>query len=716
MTPAWSERMTALGREIESRRGLWIAPAVPGYRRAVGERVVDRRGGDTLRRAIAGAAASGADFVGLISWNQFADGTQVEPTRELGMAALETLALLRGGILPSAPRDQSPSVPLLAYYYIWFDPRSWQRAKKDYPLLGTYSSDDAEIMRLHVEWAKQAGIDGFIVSWKVDDDLDRRLAQLVSIARAQSFKLAIIYQGLDFERKPRPIETVRRDFDQFLARYASDSVFAVLEQPLLIWNGTWEYSRDDIESVTAGRRDRLAILAAEKRVDDYARIADLVDGDAYYWSSGDPETTPGYREKLSEMGREVHSRGGLWIAPAAPGFDGRLLGGDQVVDRRDGRTLHESALAAMLSGPDAVGLISWNEFSENTHVEPSHEYGTRYLEVVADLRGGSSPRLDFETLAVDPGTLEIRTVPPLAGLRFQLDGRALESDSGGRIRLEMATPGVHRLETLPGEGEARADGAARADGPGSKRWIGFVGWESLDPSPARTVVVPLRRVIEAGFEVRHAVRVEFVDDAGEPVDPRRVSSILLRDNQGRRITVRGGEPIALPANAIVRRMSGLQSIDLEYRVERVEVDGANVVNEGQQRVGAGGAEPWRIRLLLHRVRFTAKDAFFRVPVGTGVELTFADGRREELRFAAGDDGIERILPRGELAARAVGAHGVALSVPVVLSRSQEVVTPVLTWWSLLALAVVAAVAVGALLVVSRGRRWYRLRSPGSAAD
>src|SRR5437868_9901085 len=25
------------------------------------------------------------------------------------------------------------SIPVLAYYYIWFDPQSWDRAKKDYP-------------------------------------------------------------------------------------------------------------------------------------------------------------------------------------------------------------------------------------------------------------------------------------------------------------------------------------------------------------------------------------------------------------------------------------------------------------------------------------------------------------------------------------------------------------------------------------------------------
>src|SRR5215211_2901313 len=90
-------------------------------------------------------------------------------------------------------------IPVLAYYYIWFDVSSWDRAKTDYPLLGRYSSDDANVMRQHIQWAKAAGINGFIVSWKSTEKLDRRLEQIIDLADAEDFKLVIIYQGLDFE-------------------------------------------------------------------------------------------------------------------------------------------------------------------------------------------------------------------------------------------------------------------------------------------------------------------------------------------------------------------------------------------------------------------------------------------------------------------------------------------------------------------------------------
>ena len=48
-------------------------------------------------------------------------------------------------------------IPVLAYYYIWFNPTSWKRAKIDYPLLGRYSSDDEVVMAEHVRMAQEAG-------------------------------------------------------------------------------------------------------------------------------------------------------------------------------------------------------------------------------------------------------------------------------------------------------------------------------------------------------------------------------------------------------------------------------------------------------------------------------------------------------------------------------------------------------------------------------
>src|SRR5690242_15281108 len=77
------------------------------------------------------------------------------------VAALLLLVGLPGARPPHPASAASPahwSVPVLAHYYIWFDPSSWDRAKVDLPQLGPYSSDDPAVMRQHIAWAKQAGI------------------------------------------------------------------------------------------------------------------------------------------------------------------------------------------------------------------------------------------------------------------------------------------------------------------------------------------------------------------------------------------------------------------------------------------------------------------------------------------------------------------------------------------------------------------------------
>jgi hypothetical protein len=296
------------------------------------------------------------------------------------------------------------AVPLLAYYYIWFDANSWNRAKTDYPLLGKYSSDDASVMRRQIKEAKSAGIDGFIVSWKDTATNDQRLRLLMGVARQEHFKLAMIYQGLDFRRHPLPLTEVAADFMTFMEKYASDPVFFRLAgKPLTIWSGTWAYSHAAVGHVTGPVRGRMLVLSTEKNVLGYQRISNVTDGDAYYWSSVNPATNSFYGAKLDQMSAAVHRAGQYWIAPFAPGFDARMVGGSRMVRRDNGQTLRNEYGTAVASSPDVLGLISWNEFSENSYVEPSQKFGHQYLDVLHELRGTTVPA----PVTVNPSDLGI---------------------------------------------------------------------------------------------------------------------------------------------------------------------------------------------------------------------------------------------------------------------------------------------------------------------
>jgi hypothetical protein len=292
----------------------------------------------------------------------------------------------------SAPARPGPSEPLFAFFYQWFDPSSWNRAKIDYPAIGRYSSDDRAVMREQIEQAKQAGIQGFIVSWKDSVVNTRRLHALADIAAEEHFSLAMIYQGLDFDRRPLPVAKVVADFKTFQAQFAANPVFYRLGGKVLtIFSGTWEYSHDQVAQVTRDVRARMLVLNTEKSVAGYHRIADVTDGDAYYWSSVNPQTNPTYASKLAQLSQAIHADGKYWIAPFAPGFDARMVGGSKAVPRNNGATLRTEYNVAIKSSPDMLGLISWNEFSENTYVEPSLHYGRTFLNVLADLTHTVAP-------------------------------------------------------------------------------------------------------------------------------------------------------------------------------------------------------------------------------------------------------------------------------------------------------------------------------------
>jgi hypothetical protein len=169
-------------------------------------------------------------------------------------------------------------------------------------------------------------------------------------------------------------------------------MFRLGGKPLTIWSGTWAYTHAQVAQVTGAVRPGMLVLSTEKNADGYKRIADVTDGDAYYWSSVNPATNTHYGPKLNEMSRDIHRDGKYWIAPFAPGFDARLVGGKEFVPRDNGQTLRIEYATAIRSSPDVLGLISWNEFSENSFVEPSVHYRYQSLDMLRQIRGTPVPQ------------------------------------------------------------------------------------------------------------------------------------------------------------------------------------------------------------------------------------------------------------------------------------------------------------------------------------
>jgi hypothetical protein len=395
---------------------------------------------------------------------------------------------------PVAHATPSSASPAYVYFYQWYTEASWNRAKEDTPLVGTYSSADPSVLSTQIAQIKAAGIDGILTSWKNSAQLNSNLQMLVSQAASAHMNVGVVYEALDFARQPLPIATVRSDMLYLVDRWGPELRLPDIDEPVIIWTGTNAYTPAEVRSVHDALAGRAVLLAASKSVADYEAIAADVDGEAYYWSSSNP-ASPSTAAKLAAMGAAVRAHGGIWIAPAAAGFDGRTLGHTRVIARNDGQSLVQSLKDAYASDPTAVGVISWNEWSENTYIEPGRRYGSTELDALTNylrsVHAGAPSAGQPAPSAGQPGSAGQGS----AGQGQSLSGTAPTSSAG------PSTAGSSSAATEAAGGTVtRSAAAGNAEGThrGSHRWQWALG--------AIVAVLALGALLSRALVRRHALR------------------------------------------------------------------------------------------------------------------------------------------------------------------------------------------------------------------
>jgi hypothetical protein len=369
--------------------------------------------------------------------------TRTAPTRRLrtiltalGVTATATLgALLPAGTGEAAAATTTTKVskPVFAYYYLWWSKNHWTdmlgknypttaaslplpatldaagcgtssafpgNQLTDVPSTGLYSQDDPGFLEADVRQAAAAGLSGFAVNWigtgsaaqtTTSNVYSKRLDTLVAAvhkinAEGTPFKLWLSYKA---SVNVLPTSTIQGDLAYISRQYGTDSAFdhSMGGKPTVIWQGSRKYSQNVLQTVATQNRSNLRLLGDEQTWSN-SRAAYL-DGNAYYWSSQDPWKNPQSFTQLQTLANNVKNSGTnpdgttkTWIAPAAPGFNAQLAGRTTCVPRQNGQTLHALLTGNANTNPDAFGLISWNEITEGTYIDPMTRYGQQDLNVV----------------------------------------------------------------------------------------------------------------------------------------------------------------------------------------------------------------------------------------------------------------------------------------------------------------------------------------------
>jgi hypothetical protein len=304
-------------------------------------------------------------------------------------------ARLRVGGPLAAPAPPAERL-VLAFYFPWYERSTWSDPQLlDQPLQLYSTEDPADVLR-QMQQAKSAGLDGVIVSFQGKDIgggwNHRRMLLVLQAAQQAGLRVSVQIETFAAHLPDRPgpphPDALAAWFTDIIDLYGTHPAYLRVDGRPVIFMYVWhavdeQVWRTALARVRATGR-QLFVLA------DDERASALAMADSTYTFAGSlfARDLNVYARDLGLAMRSWHLLGAdrgsqrLGIVAVSPGYDERGLRDRperRVLDRRGGELYDAQWSAAIESGVDWVVISSWNEWWENSHIEPSRQYGDTYV-------------------------------------------------------------------------------------------------------------------------------------------------------------------------------------------------------------------------------------------------------------------------------------------------------------------------------------------------
>ncbi|MCU0664868.1 MAG: hypothetical protein MUC50_21410, partial [Myxococcota bacterium] len=273
-----------------------------------------------------------------------------------------------------------------ALYYPWYELSRWDSKElKDKPLYPYDSSDPVAIKR-QITQAKTAGIDGFISSWwGPGSKTDRNMAIVLDVASQNNFFIGMFVETNSIIKAAnKNWSQVENELVRWLEFYVTEhgdhpAAMKVDGKPLIVpWVtctvpvATWKNVRSRMKA-----HNLEATILADCKEPEYFDVFDGAIG-----TDANTGRIIRYHALLADSPSPK-----IWMSNAMPGFDERLIEGrvnPRYYDREDGQYFKRQLNTALEASPQWIRLYTWNEYPENTHIEPSKNFGDKYLKIAGE--------------------------------------------------------------------------------------------------------------------------------------------------------------------------------------------------------------------------------------------------------------------------------------------------------------------------------------------
>jgi len=301
------------------------------------------------------------------------------------------------------------SQPLLgAHYYPWYgagsDVRHWNENTEygsvtDLPVLGMYSSADSSVIEKHLYWIERAGLDYLVVNLQVSfDGLDEREMQAVDLLFESAARLmpelSICFMLSCDNADSNSIESALRDIDE---KYTQRENYFHLGSKPVLWFFISEsfighfYHHYTVLNESTRHYQRIAAAGFCYTKDLPRHYVEFFDSWTLYSplqisteSTWEALWDASYQDFIEDkQGKEIRS------FTLSPGFNDTGLtltqrSRSQFRDiPREGVKTYERTQNACLrldKLPELVVITSFNEFHENTNIEPTEATAEKFID------------------------------------------------------------------------------------------------------------------------------------------------------------------------------------------------------------------------------------------------------------------------------------------------------------------------------------------------
>jgi glycoprotein endo-alpha-1,2-mannosidase len=300
---------------------------------------------------------------------------------------------------------------VMAFYYPWYGVPDgpggagrmvhWGRvdavnkdiqASTHYPQLGAYDSHNPEVIDQHCRWAKEAGIDTFIVSWWGHNHYtDRAIEKILDGCGRYGLSACIYYETVP---RPQTPQSAAEDIVKVLDKYGDHPAYLkVNRKPVVFVYGRalQQLGLTDwlkaIKMINAGYEKGVTAIGDQFSFGS----ARVFDGVHTYNTAGslrgmNPTEARKWAAETYKSWVQLADRAGKISAiTVIPGYDDtKIRKPGLAVERYDGELYRAQWDEAIKADPHWILITSFNEWHEGSEIEPSLEFKKLYIDITAE--------------------------------------------------------------------------------------------------------------------------------------------------------------------------------------------------------------------------------------------------------------------------------------------------------------------------------------------